>query len=84
MPLQSVGDVISSFLSRNHIGESSELFIIAAQNNLVCSSDIYSNPVVGEAFSGVEVEYEEKTGTFIYDNLVDFVLKGDIRLRWVF
>lgn len=58
----------------------SKRLIIRAQHNPILPRHIHPNPIITKRLRRVEVEYEQRPRTFKDDNLVGFVLQGDVRL----
>jgi hypothetical protein len=58
-----------------------KLFTVRIQHNFVLSSHLHANFVVRETFMCVEVEDENKTGSFENYNFVTFVLCADPGLQ---
>ena len=61
--------------------EPPKLRFVTAQNNNVFSWFFNTYPIICEATGRVEVEDEQETSPFIYDDFVYFMFERDISLR---
>lgn len=78
VPLHGSGEESSSLI---HPRVTSKVFGVSVEDNLVRAGHINADSVVGEALSGVEVEYEDYTSPLKNNDLVVLVLERDVRLR---
>lgn len=58
-----------------------ERFIVGTKNTLIDSGCIDANTIISETFCWMQIEHEQKTGSFKNDNFVTFMFQADKRLN---